>query len=101
MLLALSLILFSAWEFSYNANGNKRSVALVTDDSAAERDILPAILAINNDKENKPKTDFKRGHVKQRTLKKIIYTRQIMVIIFNFPTIQWCLHRQWLMASFF
>ena len=73
MLLALSLILFSAWEFSYNANGNKRSVALVTDDSAAERDILPAILAINNDKENKPKTDFKRGHVKQRTLKNYLH----------------------------
>lgn len=42
---------------------------LVADDTVAERDILPAILAINNHKGNKPKTDFKKGHVKERTLK--------------------------------
>jgi Ca-activated chloride channel family protein len=69
MLLALSLILFSAWGFNNIALKSTRSISLAIDDSVTDRDILPAILAINDSKENKPKTNFKRGHVKQRTLK--------------------------------
>ena len=63
----MSVILFSAWKFTSNIISRSAVTAVV--DSANERDILPAIIAINSDKGNKPKTNFKKGHVNQTTLK--------------------------------
>jgi Ca-activated chloride channel family protein len=67
ILLVMSVILFSAWKFTSNIISRSAVTAVV--DSANERDILPAIIAINGDKKNKPPTNFKRGHINQTTLK--------------------------------
>jgi Ca-activated chloride channel family protein len=67
ILLVMSVILFSAWNFANKIINSKPASFVV--DSTSERDILPGIIAINSDEENRPSTKFKKGNVKQTTLK--------------------------------
>jgi len=69
MLLVLSLILFSAWKLASKVIVNSKSSVHIIADSSVEKDILPAIIALNSDKGNLPKTNFKKGHVNPATLK--------------------------------
>ena len=68
----MSAILFSASKFTNNIIKSRSKVSQLVD-SSIERDILPAIIAINSDEENKPSTNFKKGHVNQTTLKNYLH----------------------------
>ena len=69
ILLVLVLVAFSAWKFTSNFSVNSKTVKSVIADSASEKDILPAIIALNSDKKNIPKTNFRKGNVNTTTLK--------------------------------
>ena len=67
IILVISLVIFSAWKFSNIIISKSTLVSIV--DSTSEKDILPAIIALNSDEKNKPPVKFRDGHVKQTTLK--------------------------------
>ncbi len=79
ILLATSVILcfsiLSAWEILQNKPLTVTAVSFkpLTDDSArAEKDILPQVLALNNNERFKPKKDFRQGHVTVASLDKYL-----------------------------
>ena len=67
--LSVSLVLFSAWMIIHKTSGkfahNKTSVI----DSTSGTDILPDILALNNNEKIQPLKDFRKGNVSVTTLK--------------------------------
>ena len=71
ILLVMSVILFSAWNLTNKMINSKQASTIV--DSTGERDILPGIIAINSDKENKPPANFKKGHVDHAKLKNYLH----------------------------
>lgn len=58
--LCICLGLFATWHFLRSFSSSPKQISAV--DSVNERDILPAMLALNNDKA-KPSKDFREGHV--------------------------------------
>jgi len=72
-ILFVTFILFSAWKFAAKSIADHRNPNLFIADSTNERDVLTAIVAINDDKENKPKTSFRKGNVNTTTLKNYLH----------------------------
>lgn len=67
---ALSTIILTAWKDNHSSTVSKPGDPIVEDDSTRyEKDILPLIIALNNDDKYKPKKDFRQGHVTVATLK--------------------------------
>jgi Ca-activated chloride channel homolog len=69
----ICFVLLTAWN-RHHAETTKKNLPLINldlpDDSAGyEKDILPQILAINENEKFKPKKDFRKGHVTTASLK--------------------------------
>lgn len=67
----LCAIILTAWKDNHSINASNLGTLLTEDDDSAkyERDILPLVIALNNDDRYKPKKDFRQGHVTVATLK--------------------------------
>lgn len=71
--LVIGLVAFSALKFQKIKVSKPKITSTSVADSTVEKDILPAIIAVNGDKRNRPPIKFRDGHVSETTLKNYVH----------------------------